>query len=561
MHETGDAHQTAVPGEDRREILRRLLLRAGLEVLERDGLGLRPDAITYAKVFAHLEETSGRRVSRASVHGRIWSSQEDFQHEVLVAAAVRTSPYHHVEELQEGVNLVLDAIDQLGLQGRERVRAFCRIAGRALIQIYIDSEEFRRFQVLKAAARSEATEVTAGLRGAIHTRSDGDRNERLLRFASAFEALGLRPRSSLGLSFDDALDVVLRLVQVLVTGTHLDHHAGFPAASADAATTLMVEDEDWGWTNFGLGLLAFVELLFELDPAADPADQRLAAPTNHPIREHPTTNEGDGGRAFAPGRRRRSELRRAVVAAGVELLFRDGLSLKADSLSYASVFAHVEATRGITVHRSMVHGRIWPSQAAFRADVLAEAANSGTAESLLTVREAMAAQPIARNADGSLHVRQLILDNTRSTVLAQLNQSTTSPTFNRWQSIKASVLAPERQPDADLEVVRKAVARRYGETLSTFVSTYRSIFPLIGLTVNPELAMSEDDAYNTLALLGTTISVGAEFNLAAGAEAANGEVMLPRADDPTRRDAWPVAAVGALAVLDLLFVPVGPSPR
>ncbi len=545
-------------GEERREILRRLVVRAGIEVLERDGLGLRPDAITYAKVFAHLEETRGLKVSRASVHRRIWVDQDDFQHEVLAAAAVQTSPYRHVEEVHDGVQLVLDAVDQLGLVGRERVRAFCRIAGRALIEIYLSSEEFRRFQMLKAAARSESSDVTAGLRAAIHARSDGDRNERLSPFGSVFEALGLRVKPELGLGFDQAVDVVVRLIQVLITGTHLDHHAGFTAAASRAESSLDSEEEAWPLTNFGLGFLAFVELFFELDPSTEPADYQLAGGHNRPVSRPPVGADEERDRAPSKrSRRRKEELRRLVVEAGVELLFRDGLSLKADSLSYASVFEHLEVSRGITVHRSTVHGRIWPSQAAFRAEVLAEATNYGTAESLLTLKETMAAQPIARDPDGSVNIRQLVLDNTRSAVMAQLNQSLTSPTFNRWQSIKAAILTRTTDADAEaeLEIVRVAVARRYDEMLSTFASTYRSIFPLLGLTVNPELGMTEEAAFDALALLCSTILVGAEYNLSAGAELAGTEVRLPRADVPSRSEHWPVAAVGALAVLDLLFVP------
>lgn len=526
-------------------------------MLERDGLGLRPDVITYAKVFAHLEATSGLRVSRASVHRRIWASQDDFQHEVLAAAAVQTSPYHHVGEIHDGVQLVLDAVDQLGLHGRDRLRAFCRIAGRALIEIYLASDEFRRFQMLKAAARSEGSEVTAGLRAAIHARSDGDRTERLSPFGAVFAALGLRVKPELGLSADDAVDAVMRLVQVLITGTHLDHHAGFTAAASRAETGLDAEAETWPWTNFGLGFLAFVELFFELDPSAGPGDYRLANPISRPPAPPATkADDGRGRSSSTRSRRRKADLRRIVVEAGVELLYRDGLSLKADSLTYAAVFAHIDATKGITVHRSMVHGRIWPSQAAFRAEVLAEATVYGTAESLLTLKQAMAAQPINRGADGSMNLRQLVLDNTRSAVMAQLNQSLTSPTFNRWQSIKAAVLTRGDDTDEELQIVRLAVADRYDEMLSTFASIYRSIFPLVGLTVNPDLAMTEDAAFDALALLCSTIVVGAEYNLSAGAVLAGTEVRLPRVDDPTRFEQWPLAAVGALAVLDLLFVPM-----
>lgn len=71
----------------KRADLKTLVLRAGLEVLERDGIGVGAEDLTYAKVFDHLEQTEGIRVTRGSVHERIWDSQRDFQLEVLASIA------------------------------------------------------------------------------------------------------------------------------------------------------------------------------------------------------------------------------------------------------------------------------------------------------------------------------------------------------------------------------------------------------------------------------------------------------------------------------------------
>ena len=69
----------------KRADLKRLVLEAGIEVLERDGLGLGAEGVTYAMVFEHLEQTAGIRVTRGSVHERIWDSQRDFQSEILTS--------------------------------------------------------------------------------------------------------------------------------------------------------------------------------------------------------------------------------------------------------------------------------------------------------------------------------------------------------------------------------------------------------------------------------------------------------------------------------------------
>lgn len=63
--------------------LRELVLEAAVDLIYREGLELRPSSISYSKVFAHLSATQGVRVTRASVHERIWASQAEFQDEVL----------------------------------------------------------------------------------------------------------------------------------------------------------------------------------------------------------------------------------------------------------------------------------------------------------------------------------------------------------------------------------------------------------------------------------------------------------------------------------------------
>ena len=246
-----------------------------------------------------------------------------------------------------------------------------------------------------------------------------------------------------------------------------------------------------------------------------------------------------------------------VVAAGVEIFLRDGIGLQAESLTYAKVFDHIRETRDIRLHRATVHPDLWDSQDRFRSDVLAEAARYGIDESLSVMKQAMAAQRVTRRPDGSVNVRQLILDNSLATVSAQMNVAATSPVYKRWQSIKAAALSP--MPNDRMDVIRAAINTRYEEMLDVFGDTYRSVLPLVGLRVNPELRMSDDQAYHLFSAICATLSSGSDFNIGAGAELAARKVPLPRADDSGRCDLWPIPAIGALAALDLLFVPVDGS--
>jgi hypothetical protein len=63
------------------------MLAAGLEILRQDGLGTGAEHLTFKRVFEQVAATSGVRVTNASVIGRIWRSQAEFQSAVLATVA------------------------------------------------------------------------------------------------------------------------------------------------------------------------------------------------------------------------------------------------------------------------------------------------------------------------------------------------------------------------------------------------------------------------------------------------------------------------------------------
>lgn len=559
-----------------------MLIESSLDLLAQEGLGLGVDAISYARVFDRLQTEHGIKVTRGSVHRRIWDSHDDYRNEVLVAVAERSSPHHEGSRLAGAIVGVLARVDRLDLDHEERVRAFCRIGGHELLSHYLDSPRFRSFQALKAVARGSADDTTTMLQAMIGEKANGDIDDRIEASAFTFHALGLRPKRELGLTEHAAIGAYLALVQTLLTGAHLDHHAGYHAGSEPVETGMFTGD-DVPWTAFSLGLLASMQLLFERDPAAVPIElgdpDALAPAANQPtVDGHPDGDgtivgdveidaEGDldvdgdldvgGGppAQIANGTRRRSkeELRHLLVSTGEQLLLQDGIALTPYSLTYATVFEHVKATRGMTLHRSAIHKHIWSSQTEFQTDVLAEAARYDTGESLTSARQAMAAQVAVRNPDGTVNQRQMILDSTRAIVEAQMHVSAHSSSFRRWQSIKASMLSH----DAGEHVagLRQAVSDRYEDLVADFVETYQSILPLVGLQVNPDLKLEEATAHHLFSVLGAVFTSGADYNTSAGATLAAETIELPRVDGSGRSDPWPIQAIASLALLDLFFVP------
>ncbi len=555
-------HEKSTESEERHQLLRELIVGASLEVLDRHGLGLRPDAVTYSKVFAHLADGYGVHIGRGSVHGRIWESQEDYRLEVLASAARYTAD-DRSRAMREVAVATLPALDQC--PGRSRTLAFCRISSGALLDSTLKSDSFRRFQAIKAVARSadpdvdgagETASASAFLQSIVRENDGRSPAERIAGLGCMFDALGLRPRTALGLDRDQSIDLFMTMVRILATGAHLDHSAGYTAMSSPVETSLPAEDES-PWTYFAIGFLAFMDFLFEPDPDAV-VDDIVTVTGREAVTEPASSPDGDGHPSLSSligtrPRRSRDELRRLVVAAGVELLLRDGVGLQAESITYARVFDHIKRTRGISLHRSTVHPHIWTGQDRFRNDVLAEAARFDTCESLSTMRQAMAAQTVTRNPDSSVNVRQLILDNSLAMMTAQMRVAATSASFRRWQLIKASTLSPvacDRFDD-----IRQVIRVHYAEMIDAVADVHRSVLPLVNLGVNPELATTDDHAYHLLAVISAAVTTGADYDIAAGSRLVEGTVRLPRADGSGASDDWPIPAIATLAVLDLLFVP------
>ncbi len=84
----GDVHVDPVPRVRRsRGELREIVLEAGRDVLLTEGLGTGAEHLSFKRVLSHLAATRGIRVTNASVIGRIWENQEQFQLDVVNSIA------------------------------------------------------------------------------------------------------------------------------------------------------------------------------------------------------------------------------------------------------------------------------------------------------------------------------------------------------------------------------------------------------------------------------------------------------------------------------------------
>ncbi len=198
-----------------------MVLEAAVDLVYIEGLGLGTEAITYARVFRHLEQTTGEKVTRASVHERIWTDQADFQ-AALRARLASFVPNIEVEESKAFIRSVIEASLET-TSVRETVRAV--VQGLALIDEGVDDEHPYRAQTTIRGLMLSATpeelsanpEITAAVVGSLVRQADMYE----AMYTEALDAVGLHVRPELGLSEKEAIRLFTRLLNTMSDGVGL----------------------------------------------------------------------------------------------------------------------------------------------------------------------------------------------------------------------------------------------------------------------------------------------------------------------------------------------------
>ena len=235
-----------------------LLLDADVEVLRQDGLGTGAEHLTFKRVFEQVMATSGVRVTNASVIGRIWENQAEFQSAVLAAVAS--------EEVTDQERAVMAAtaefvatVDRSTVQSRRAaLREIVRIAAEANLTTGTTSRGWAT--VIGVWPLASGSHVSGGsdpiyesMRAsyaAIEERSVAA-TEALLAF------LGLRPRPPIDVrQFTTACTA-------LVEGYALRDRAGAGIRGIELGTGPGGAMQ--AWTVLGIGMEALAEQFFEFE--------------------------------------------------------------------------------------------------------------------------------------------------------------------------------------------------------------------------------------------------------------------------------------------------------
>lgn len=225
------------------------------------------EQLNYARVFEHLDTTQGIRVTHASVHERIWPSQQAFQFDVL-----RTS-LDGLNELAYGtfagpVAAVASAADVESPEGRrDAARSLMRVGQNANWDAVTLSgnHQLRAYQMLHFSLapfdHDKLSQDRAELFAFLQELRDGS----MRRYHSVMSGLAdfckLRPMPDLG-EPKEAFDELVRAAHLMAIGFMIDH-----STPADAMRRVPTgrNGEIEEWRPASLAIWHYLRGVLELD--------------------------------------------------------------------------------------------------------------------------------------------------------------------------------------------------------------------------------------------------------------------------------------------------------
>jgi hypothetical protein len=242
-----------------REELRDIVLEAGRDLLLSEGLGTGAEHLSFKRVFAHVDATRGIRVTNASVIGRIWENQEEFQLDVIDSVAGIQGD-EEAALSQQALADVLGRIDVTTAElRRESLGELIRVAcGQYMVAASTSAATIQMALVTYVAASQAAmadNPLIVSFRETNHRLTA--RYEELYGFG--LEACGWRIRPQY--SMHDVAELISALAEGLLLHQLVD-----PEALAPIVQVSRLDGTDVEWTQLAITMNCLVEYYAEPDP-------------------------------------------------------------------------------------------------------------------------------------------------------------------------------------------------------------------------------------------------------------------------------------------------------
>lgn len=257
----GDRRQTP---RRTREDLRQLLVEAGTEIVWDEGLAAGAEHVTFKRVFERLEERRGIRVTHASVIGRIWQNQEEFQTDVLTKMA--ELDVLDADDVFAASLSGLDESDRSTVEARWRATfESCRTECEGMFDSIVHSETWSRWMAIWALAVVDSGSsrkqpiVDSLLGGEVRATEHYEES-----YVAAMQILGLRMR--------EPFTVRQLALSIVALGQGCALRAG-----VDETTNQRIDrptgpgGAEQPWTLFAIGVEALIKRFVEIDPDWAPA--------------------------------------------------------------------------------------------------------------------------------------------------------------------------------------------------------------------------------------------------------------------------------------------------
>ena len=256
-----------------REDLHGLLLEAGREVVQQEGIETAPSNLTFKRVFEHVERKTGRHVTNASVIRRVWENQADFQADVLMAIA-QDEERPEVDLTLQAVSTVLSKVDLTTVESRlYALQELCRVGGAASSGAIANSPSWSLWiSILTIATTTSHPEQRQRIGAALAEGYESVTEfwERI--YGSLTDLLGFRIREP------RTIRQFTVAITALSEGYSLREHVDGNVEQFILPTGWNGEDQEW--TLYGAGLEALAHGFFELDPEfIPPSKETLGKPS------------------------------------------------------------------------------------------------------------------------------------------------------------------------------------------------------------------------------------------------------------------------------------------
>ncbi len=253
----------------KRDLLRSTFVDAGVAILREEGLSGGIDALTFKRARDLVESTTGRRITNASLIGRIWANQYEFQTDVLELVAADDSSAE-VEATLEDIGPVLARMDPRSeVSRRATMREVCRLSAAANSRALRQSTDWALWVGVLAVTGSgtpgsaEAVDRRCRIEAALTRSFDAVTDRMQMIYEAGMEFVGYRIRP--GLTVRQFTVAVAALAEGCVLRDRVD-----PSSMNGIMRPTGPGGADQEWTMFGLALEALSVEFFELDPGWEP---------------------------------------------------------------------------------------------------------------------------------------------------------------------------------------------------------------------------------------------------------------------------------------------------